>query len=110
VTLVDRVIPLYIWFIWGFGFLSVFIGLINFGMSIVTMITVKGIYIPLWIIPIVAGSVFLLCTFLGFIAERYDVWNRITSHQNLNANPEFKKLCTDVAALRKDFNPELPKD
>ncbi len=108
-TIIDRIIPIYVWFGWGFSTLGVFFSMINFGVAIITMITVKGIYVPLWMIPVIGVFIIALCTVTGYIAEKYAVWNRITSHMNQNANPEIKQLCADVAELRKDFK-QLLKD
>ena len=99
-TLTDNLIPYYVWFIYGFGIVSILIGIVNFGMSLVTMITVKGIYIPLWMIFIVAGLLIVLCTATGYFFEKYTIWSRVTSHQNLKINPEIRQLCEDVTYLR----------
>lgn len=100
-TITDRIIPFYVWFLYGFGIISVFIAIINFGANIVTMITVKGIFIPISAIPIVGGALIILCVLIGHYFEKYSIWNRITSHQNQNMNPEIRQLSEDVKAIKK---------
>ena len=99
-TFTDRIIPFYVRFIYGFGFISVLIGMISFGTNIVTMITVKGFYIPAWWIPVVAVGIIIGCICLGYYLEKYDILNRISSHSNQNANPELKQLCEDVKEIK----------
>ena len=100
-TTADRLIPFWVRFQWGFGYISILMGLVSFGMSIVTMITVKGIYIPLWTIPIVATMVLALCTMIGYYFEKYDIQNRISSHSNQNANPEFVQMIRDIKEIKE---------
>jgi hypothetical protein len=101
VTLVDRAIPLYVWFAAAFGMISMILGALNFGMLAVTLITVKGIYIPTWMIPVVAITIIAYCIIMGFIMEKYDIMNRILNHQNRNQNPQMKQISEDVAAIKK---------
>jgi cell division protein FtsW (lipid II flippase) len=70
-------------------------------MNLVTMITVKGFYTPAWLIPIVGAAVICICIVIGYIFEKKNVLNRISSHSNQNANPEFKELCLNVKEIRK---------
>jgi len=98
-TITDKMIPYYVRFLWGFGYLGVFIGLVNFGVNIITMITVKGFYVPLWVIPIVGAVLILFCTGIGYYFEKHDVQNRIISHANRNANPEFAQQCAEVKEI-----------
>jgi len=98
-TLADRLIPFYVRFLWGFGYISIILGLISFGMNLITMITVKGFYIPLWLIPLVAMGVILFCTAIGYYFEKHDVQNRISSHSNKKANPELNKIMDELARV-----------
>jgi len=100
-TLTDKLVPVYVWFLYGFGLVSIIISIINFGANQVTMITVKGIYVPLWMVPIVGVSLIVICVMIGYNFEKYQVWNRITSHQNQNMNPEIKQLSADVKEIKK---------
>lgn len=100
-TIADNLIPYYVRFLWGFGYLSVIMSLVSFGMSLVTMITVKGFYMPLWLIPVVAILVVGLCTAIGVYAEKFDVQNRIGSHINKKANPELTDMAKDIVEIKK---------
>lgn len=99
-VLVDRLIPYYVWFIFGFGVLSILLGIANFGMLLITTITVKGIYISLWLLPIVGILFILACISIGYVFEKYKLWSKITSHQTRNTNPEVDQLCKDVQAIK----------
>jgi hypothetical protein len=100
-TTTDYLIPYYVWFTYGFGVISILMGIMNFGMLAITLITVKGIYIPLWMIPVVAGVMVIICVCVGRFFEKYGIWDRVTSHQNKNANPESVQICRDVAIIKK---------
>jgi hypothetical protein len=62
---------------------------------------VKGIYIPTWMIPVVATAIIVYCIIMGFVMERYDIMNRILDHQNRNQNPQMKQISDDVAEIKK---------
>lgn len=99
-TVTDRLIPYYVWFVFGFGIIAILIGIVNFGMNLVTMFTVKGIYMPFWIIPIAVAALVAFCTGIGWFFEKYDIWNRITSHQNRRMNPEIRQMADDIKEIR----------
>jgi len=99
-TLTDRLIPFYVWFVMGFGIIAILIGIVNFGMNVVTMFTVKGIYMPFWIIPIAVAALVAFCIGIGWFFETYDIWNRITSHQNRRMNPELRQMAEDIREIR----------
>ena len=80
--------------------------LISFGMSLVTMLTVKGIYISTWILIVIGAGVIIVCTGIGYYFEKNDIQNRITSHANKNANPEFKQVCKDIDKIKKKLGIE----
>lgn len=86
-TFIDKLIPQYVRFQWGYGYVSLVLALISFGMSLVTMLTVRGIYISLWMLILIGVGVVIFCTGLGYYFEKKDLQNRITSHSNKNANP-----------------------
>ena len=100
-TFVDKLIPQYVRFQWGYGYVSLALALISFGMSLVTMLTVKGIYISLWMLLLIGVGVVVFCTGLGYYFEKKDIQNRITSHVNNNANPEVTKICKDIVSIKK---------
>jgi hypothetical protein len=101
-TLVDKLIPQYVRFQWGYGYVSLLMALTSFGMSLVTMLTVKGIYISVWTLLIIGGGVVAFCTIVGYSFEKLDIQNRITSHSNQNANPEFQDIFRKVTKTRDD--------
>ena len=76
-------------------------GLISFGMALITMITVKGIYVPLWIIPIAGFAIVVMYIIIGWIFEHYDIWSRINSHYNQRQNPEIKQMSEDIKRCRE---------
>jgi hypothetical protein len=100
-TLTDRLVPFYVWFVLGFGIIAILIGIVNFGMNVVTMFTVKGIYMPFWIIPIAVAALIGICTGIGYFFERYDIWNRIISHQNQRMNPEIRQMAEDIKEIKR---------
>ena len=102
-TFVDRLIPQYVRFQWGYGYVSLVMALISFGMSMITMLTVKGIYISIWVLGLIGAVILLACTGIGYYLEKRDVQNRITSHMNKTANPEFKQMCRDIALIKKQL-------
>lgn len=107
-TFVDKLIPQYVRFQWGYGYVSLAMALTSFGMSLVTMLTVKGIYISIWTLILIGAGVVIFCTGMGYYFEKKDIQNRITSHANKNANPEFIKVCKDIALIKKKL--EIPDE
>jgi uncharacterized membrane protein len=107
-TFVDKLVPQYVRFLWGYGYVSLAMAMTSFGMSLVTMLTVKGIYISLWTLLLIGGGVVIFCTSIGYCFEKKNIQNRITSHVNKNANPEFKKVCRDIVLIKKKL--EIPDE
>jgi hypothetical protein len=101
-TLVDKLIPYYVRFQWGYSYVSLVMTLVGFAVSIITMLTVKGIYVPLWAIGLIGSGIMLFCSALGTFTEKKDIQNRITSHSNQNANPEFQDIFRKVTKTRDD--------
>ena len=100
-TLVDKLIPFYVWFLFGFAILSVIMGIANFGMVAITLMTVKGLYVPTWAIVLVAGLVISLCIIIGYTFEKYSIWDRITHHQNEKNNPQLRIIMKDLQDIKK---------
>jgi hypothetical protein len=100
-TLTDKLIPYYVWFTYGFGFISNPIAIVNFGMLLITLITVKGIYVASWMIPVIVGLDIIACIAVGHYFEKYNIWNRITSHQNIKMNPQIKQMSDDITEIKK---------
>jgi hypothetical protein len=102
VTLVDRAIPLYVWFAAAFGPMAMVIGAMNFGMIVVLTLTqVFGITLPSWAIPALAVGTIAYAIIQGYVMEKYDVMNRILDHQNKRQNPQMKQISEDVVAIKK---------
>jgi len=106
-TLTDWIIPQFVRFQWGYGYISLGLAILSFGMSIVTMLTVKGIYISMWMLMLVGVIGLIGCLVLGYFCERFDIQNRIASHTNNAANPEFKRLCEDTKWIRGYIEKDL---
>lgn len=100
-TLADRIIPYQFWFEYGIGKFGVYLAIINLGLLITTLFTVKGIFFPTWgIVPIGIGLVVFCMTF-GWFLDTRNVMGRLNSHMNRKGNPEFAKLCADVEEMKK---------
>ena len=99
-TVAERLVPVYAWFGIGYGVMSLFMAVINFGMLAVTMLTVRGIQIPAWAILVFAVSIGIACILLGGFFVHYDVQSRVTSYLNCQSNPEIDQIAKDVKWLR----------
>jgi len=99
-TLVDKLIPQYVRFTWGYSYINLVIAITSFGLNIITVVTVKGIYMPLWILPFIGVAIVICGGMIGYYFEKKGVINRMVSHSNKNANPEFLQLCKDVKEIK----------
>lgn len=106
---IDKLIPYYVWFVYGFGTIGIGISTINFGMIILTYITVKNIFIPYWTIFIFSGMVILISTTVGYLFEKYKIWKRVISHQNQNVNPEIVEILENIKLINKKLGIEVIK-
>jgi beta-N-acetylglucosaminidase len=70
-------------------------------MILVTLMTVKGIIVPAWTVVMVALSLFIGLTFVGWFFVRYTIQDRIVDYQNNSMNPQIRQLVTDVKWLRE---------
>ena len=100
-TAVDHIIPWATRFIWGFTYFSMVLGIISFGINLVTMLTVKGFEIPVWSIPIIVTIMMLFLTVFGWVCEKYNIIGRIIGHQNRNMNNEFNTMMHDIKDIKK---------
>ena len=105
-TTVDTLIPYYYWFKSGFGEISLPMALVNLAMLITTLLTVKGIYIPLWVIPVIAVFVIGGCVFVGWFMQTYEINSRINSLVNQKQNPEIKSMHDDMKLIKKHLGLE----
>lgn len=101
-TLAYTIIKYQFWFEYGLGKAGLYLGVINLGLLITTMFTVKGIYIPVWMfIPLGIVVVFVFIG-IGYFLDTRNVLGRLISHQNRKGrNPEFGKLCEDVERMEE---------
>jgi len=100
-TLVDRLIPFYVWFLWGFGLIAIAMGITNFCVNLITMLTVKQIYVPLGVGVLLSILMVGFCIFVGWFFEKYKIWDRITSHTQRKANPEIRLIVSELAEIRE---------
>jgi hypothetical protein len=100
-TLVDRIIPYQFWFEYGVGKLWLYFSLVTLGISITTLLTVKGIFFPTWGIIPIAITVIVICTAFGWFLDTYQIMGRLTSHMNRKGNPEFDEICKDIKDIKK---------
>jgi uncharacterized membrane protein YidH (DUF202 family) len=103
-TIIDKTIPFYVWFATAFGLISMVIGIANFAMLFVTLITVKGYDIPAIAIPAITIVLLGGCIALGFVMERYNFQNRVYRHVNTNQNPQMKQISEDVSEIKRIIN------
>ena len=104
--LVDYLVAVQLWFEYGFARVSIVLAAVNTGMLIVTVITVKGLYVPLWVVPSVVAVVCVACVVAGYYYETRGIWGKMISRQNRNMNPEFVRLCDDVEKIKRKL--EIP--
>lgn len=96
----------YTWFLWGFQTVSVIFALTNFGMLLVTLLTVKGIYVPVLVIIPAVILLVMICIFTGYLLIRFSVQQRAQSYNNMNANPEIRELTELVRKIAEKVNVE----
>jgi len=96
-----RFARLWVWFTQGWAVSSIFISIGNTGMMLITMLTVKGIYIPLWMIVIFVGFVILGILGLGYKWFRLNVQADVQSYLNTDANPEWNEKCRQLDRIEK---------
>lgn len=75
-TTFNNFIPLYVWFTFGFSLMGIVVSMLNFGMLVVTVITVKGIIVPVWIIIPVGAVLISICVLVGYLSEKHKIWGR----------------------------------
>ncbi len=82
----------YVRFISGFAVVAMFIGIVNFGMIVVTMLTVRGIMVPAYLGAAAVLIAIAGCVLIGYVFEKTKFWDRITHHQNQAMNPEVREI------------------
>jgi hypothetical protein len=100
-TLADRIIPYQFWFEYGIGKVGVYFAIISIGLSITTLLTVKGMFFPLWgFIPL--GIVLVVfCMMFGYFLDTRNIMGRLNSHMNRKGNPEFIEILDTLHRLEE---------
>lgn len=101
-TLADTIIGYQFWFEYGLQKAGLYVGIVSIGMTAITLLTVKGIYVPIWMFFPMGAAMVLFFVFLGYFLDTRNVMGRLISHQNRkDRNPEFGKLCENVENLNE---------
>jgi hypothetical protein len=109
-TLMDHLIPARIWFNLGYGEISIVMSAVSMGMSFVTLLTVKGINVPLWLIGVIGMAVMIVAVTIGYFYQRYNITGRMNSHFNRTMNPEINDIHQDLKLIKKQLGiPEVKK-
>jgi phosphate/sulfate permease len=90
-TLADFIIHQQFRFEMGTGKIGYYISLLSLGVAITTLLTVKGIFVPIWAIVPLAVAMVLGIVIFGYYLEQKDVIARLNTHMNQN-NPQFLEL------------------
>ena len=99
-TATDSFIHIYYWLKCGLSEISLPMSVINFVTIITVLFTQKGIFVPMWVIPVVAIVVIAGCVFIGWFNQKYDIYSRTNSIINQQMNPEIKQISDDVKAIK----------
>lgn len=102
-TLTDILIPVYYWFKSGFGEISVPIAFVNMAILIVTILTVKGFFITMWLIPIIGLTAVMICILVGWFFQHYAITSRTATMINQKMNPEIKQISDDIKLMKKQM-------
>ena len=97
-------IPIYVWFGVGYGVISLFMAVVNFGMLAITLLTVKGINVPPWSLAVFAVMVSLICITIGYLFIRHDIGNQIVEYQNKEMNPQITQISKDVEWMKEHWS------
>jgi hypothetical protein len=92
---------LYQWLTFGVGLVGLLMGIASFCMNATTLATVKGIYVPMWQVPIVFLIILLGCVFIGWAWDHFQFWSAVNSRSNDVQNPQFKELCEDIKKIKE---------
>lgn len=99
-TFTDRLVPVWVWFLYGIGLVQQILGTAALVISLATYATVKGIYVPVWSIPIAIVGLSLGVIVLGKMLVMFDIQNRIQTYINQNANPEIAEMHREIHAIK----------
>lgn len=92
-------VKFYVWFKQGFSEISQYIGIINTVLLFTAVLSLRGITIPLLLIPIAFIGIVIACIIYTYLFEKFGIWSKINSHFNRNQNPEFKEVVDGIRKL-----------
>lgn len=100
-TVVDRLIPVYVWFTYGFGTAQLPMSIVGYVSAVASVLILKGIEIPTAVLLVVMAAIISACTALGYLLTKYGIWKRTTSYTNQNANPEIARIHHDIRLIKQ---------
>lgn len=107
-TVVDKLIPAYVWFTYGFGTAQLPMSIVGYVSAVASVMILKGIEIPITILLMVMAAIISGCTILGYLLTKYGIWKRTTSYTNQNANPEIAKIHKSIQRIERHLG--IPED
>ena len=87
----------------GTSKISYYVSLLSLGIAITTLLTVKGIFAPIWAIVPLAFLMVIAIVIFGFFLERKDVIARLNTHMNM-VNPQFLNLLESIDRIEKKID------
>lgn len=103
-TLVDKLIHQQFRFELGMAKLGFYVALLNLMITLTTLLTVKGIFVPIWLMVPFTGFLILFLLVFGYYLETYNVIARLNSHMNRKGNPEFVTLIETIDRMEKKID------
>jgi hypothetical protein len=100
-TIIDSMIKIYVWQLWGGSIVSQLLSLVSFTLVLTVALGQKGIYISWWVYPLIFLAIEMLYIFGGYLFKRWDIQNRIMLYSNQVANPQLIQLCNDTTEIKK---------
>ena len=82
------------------GKVGSYVALVSLGMMVTTLLTVKGIYFPIWAIVPFAAAMLLGLLVFGYHLEQQNVIARMNTHMNQN-NPQFLELVGAIDRIER---------
>ena len=94
---------LYQWLTFGVGLVGLLMGIASFCMNATTLATVKGMYVPLWEVPIVFLIIIVGCIFIGWAWEHFKFWESVNSRSQNLQNKEFVIMYAQINQNTKNI-------
>lgn len=104
--LLDITMPFFSAYYNGMGQVGSWMAVVGFCMTTVVLLTQKNIYIPIYLIPVIAADILCAVMALGFILQATNFLNKYMDYQNKLNNPQMKQICEDLEAIKKKL--EIP--